>query len=61
MDTFVTNVQHLTADQYRARVQIVRSTADKMTGETIRQQLLDIAAQYERLADSMERERLGKS
>ena len=55
MDTFVTNVQPLTADQYRARAQLVRGTANEMAGATMRRQLLRIAEEYEGLADSLER------
>ena len=57
MDTLVETAQ-LTPDQYRARAQTVRSTADKMTRETVRRQLRRIAEDYELLADSMERAHL---
>ena len=38
---------------------LVRSTADEMTTDTIRRQLLRIAEEYDWLADSMERARFG--
>jgi hypothetical protein len=57
MDAFVEAAQ-LTPDQYRARAEIVRSTADSMTREAMRRQLLRIAEDYELLADSMERAHL---
>jgi hypothetical protein len=59
MDTFQTDADHLTADQYKERAKIVRSTADQMTRATMRRQLLRIAEEYERLADSIERGRFG--
>ena len=58
MDTFP-YAQQLSPHQYRARAMLVRSTADEMTTDTIRRQLLRIAEEYDWLADSMERARFG--
>ena len=59
MDDIRSYASRLTADQYRARAQIVRCTADQMSSVEKRRQLLDIAEEYEWLADSMERARFG--
>ena len=59
MDDIRSYAPGLTADQYRARAQIVRCTADQMTSVEKRRQLLDIAEEYDWLADSMERARFG--
>jgi hypothetical protein len=58
MDTFP-YAPRLSPDQYRARAKLVRSTADEMTRETMRLQLLRIAEEYDWLADSMELARFG--
>ena len=55
MDTFQAVAHHLTADQYKERAKIVRSTADEMNRATMRRQLLRIAEEYEWLADGIER------
>ena len=55
MDTLQADTQRLTPDQYRARAQLVRRTADEMTRETLRRQLLRIADEYDLLAGSVER------
>ena len=49
--------QRLTADQYKARANLVRSTAANTTDAVIRRQLLVIAEECERLADDMGRSR----
>lgn len=59
MDNIQAYTQPLTADQYRARAKLVRSTADEMTTDDIRRQLLRIAEEYDWLADSMELARFG--
>jgi hypothetical protein len=51
--------QYPTAEQYRERANLVRQRAETMNDADIRRQLLNIAMQYERLADSMERSRWG--
>jgi hypothetical protein len=51
--------QYLTAEQYRERANLVRQRAETMNDADIRRQLLNIAMQYERLADSMDRSRWG--
>jgi hypothetical protein len=58
MDAFAYSPQ-LSPDHYRARAMLVRSTADRMTRDTMRRQLLRIAEEYELLADSMDRSRWG--
>jgi hypothetical protein len=45
--------QYPTAEQYRERANLVRQRAETMNDADIRRQLLNIAMQYERLADSM--------
>jgi hypothetical protein len=54
MDSIEPNAQQLTSNQFRARAEIVRSTADQMTRATMRRQLLRIAAEYEWLAERIE-------
>jgi hypothetical protein len=41
--------------RYRRKAAAVRTQAEKMTDPTIREQLLDVACQYEALATSIER------
>ena len=55
------NIDHafpkeLRADQYRARAKIARGTAEEMTRETMRRQLLRIADEYEVLANRIEQD-----
>lgn len=45
----------LTADQYRARAHLARCTAEEMTRETMRRQLLRIAEEYDGIAGELER------
>jgi hypothetical protein len=59
MDTLQPHTHHLTADQCKERAQLVRSTADQMTRETMRRQLLRVAEEYEWLADNIEQGRFG--
>jgi len=42
---------HLTTDQCHQRAKLVRNFAKDVTSELLRQDLLDIAAEYERFAD----------
>jgi len=42
---------HLTADQCHQRAKLVRNFAKGVISELLRQDLLDIAAEYERFAD----------
>ena len=42
---------HLTRDQCHERAKLVRSFAKGVTSELLRQDLLDIAAEYQRFAD----------
>jgi len=51
---FESSFEQLTPRQYRARAQLVRCTAEEMTRETMRRQLLRMAKEYELLADSIE-------
>jgi hypothetical protein len=55
------DIKTLTANQYRARAQLARSTAAKMDKPATRQQLLKRAEEYEWIADSMERLSKAKS
>jgi hypothetical protein len=57
METFQTYPDQFSPDQYRARAQLARCTADEMTRETMRRQLLRLAEEYERLAESVEQAR----
>jgi hypothetical protein len=45
---------HLTADQCRQRAKLVRNFAKGVSSGLLRQDLLDIAAEYERRAESTE-------
>jgi hypothetical protein len=45
------------ADEYRERVRLLRSAAERMNTAEGRLHLLDIADEFEQLADSMERSR----
>jgi hypothetical protein len=56
MDTFRTYTEELTPDQYRARARLPRCTADEMTRETMRRQLLRMANDYEGLANTLEKQ-----
>jgi hypothetical protein len=42
------------AQHYREEAARIRLDAARFTGEGVRRQLLDIAAQYERMADSLD-------
>ena len=44
---------HLTSDHCHQRAKLVRNFAKGVTSDLLRQDLLDIAAEYERLADAM--------
>ncbi len=57
MDTFQTHPEELTPDQYRASAHLARCTADEMTRETMRRQLLRMAEDYEGLANTIEQRR----
>ena len=59
MDALETYRHSRTADQYRARAEFVRCTAAKMTSDEKRQQLLDIAEEYEWLVERIGRARFG--
>ena len=54
MDSIEAFTPPLTADQYRARANFIRATAVGKT-DTVRQQLLGIAEEYDWLADRVER------
>lgn len=54
MDNIQAYAQPITADQYRARANLIRRTADAMTSAGTRRQLLEIAEGYDRLADNMD-------
>jgi hypothetical protein len=55
MDDVRFDAHHLTSDQYRGRAQLARSSAAKMDKLAMRRQLLEMAEEYEWIADSMER------
>ena len=57
MDTFQTYPKELTSDQYRARAHTARCTAEEMTRETMRRQLLRMAEEYEGVANTIEQRR----
>lgn len=44
----------LRPDQCRARAEFIRDTANAMSAKDLRQKLLDVAEQYERLAERLE-------
>ena len=52
MDGFVP--AGLTADQYRARAAFIRLTAEAVTGLEVSQRLLNLAEEYDRLAERVE-------
>jgi len=54
-----THPQLLTAGQCREQGNRIRGVAETMSGADVRRQLRDIADQYDRLADSMDRSRWG--
>ena len=56
MDRFEAN--RLRADQCRARVEFIRRTAETMNLMEVRQHLLDLAEQYERVAELVEQARI---
>ena len=56
MDHF--DAGHLTPVQCRARAEFIRQTADTVSAKELRQQLLDLAKQFERLAHSQETRRI---
>jgi hypothetical protein len=53
-DTAVSQ-QRLTAEQYRERAKLARQAAQGVKSALLRHDLLDIAAQYDHLAESVER------
>lgn len=50
-----------TPEQYRERAALIRRQVETLSNAAVRRQLLDIAQQYEQVADSIERARLGVS
>jgi hypothetical protein len=46
----------MTAQQYRQEAERLRQLAEASASAALRQRLLDIAQEYERLADSLEEE-----
>jgi hypothetical protein len=48
-----------TAEQYRERAKLIRRQVETLSKAEVRRQLLAIADQYDRLAESMEQSRLG--
>ena len=57
MDSIEALTPRLTADQYRARANLIRSTAVGKT-DAVRQQLLAIAEEYKWLAERVQRSSL---
>jgi hypothetical protein len=53
------NPQLLSAEQCREQGNRIRRVAETMSGADVRRQLRDVADQYDRLADSMDRSRWG--
>lgn len=58
MDSIERLATPLTPKQFRARAEIVRSTANELARPTLCRQLLRIAAEYEWLAERLEAVRL---
>jgi len=56
MDHFVPS--RLTSDQCRARAEFIRRTAETMNTMEVRQHLLDLAQQYQRLAERIDEARI---
>ena len=54
MDSIDLLPDRFTADQCRARAEIVRSTANQVVRPTMRRQLLRVAEEYEALAERLE-------
>jgi hypothetical protein len=54
MDGFEIRGDHFAANRYRARAQLIRGTAAEKAGPTVRRQLLQIAEEYEWLAEAVE-------
>jgi hypothetical protein len=52
MDGFVPSC--LRADQYRARAEFIRLTAETVNALDLRQRLLDLAEEYDRRAEQVE-------
>ena len=52
------HVNHLTLEQCRERAKLVRYTAEAVRSALLQQDLLDVAAEYDQLADSTERGQL---
>jgi hypothetical protein len=50
---------HPPAERYRGRVKLIRYTAEAVKSALLRHDLLDIAAEYDQLADSTERGHFG--
>jgi hypothetical protein len=50
------HMRRVTADQYRQRAKLVRYTAEAVRSALLRHDLLDIANEYERLAENTERD-----
>ena len=59
MDRLEMRGDHLAANRYRARAQLIRGTAAETAGASVRHQLLQIAEEYEWLAEAVENGALG--
>ena len=54
MDGLEIRGNHVAANRYRARAELIRDTAADTAGPAVRQQLLQIAEEYEWLAKAVE-------
>jgi hypothetical protein len=59
MDGLEMRGDHLAANRYRARAELIRNTVPEKAGSGVRQQLLQIAEEYDWLAEAVETGALG--
>ena len=59
MDGVEMSGNRFAADRYRARAQLIRGTAAEKAGPAVRRQLLQIAEEYDWLAEAVEHGAVG--
>jgi len=59
MESLKLHGNQFAADRYRARAQIIRGSAAEGAGPTVRRQLLQIAEEYDWLAEAVENGAVG--
>jgi hypothetical protein len=59
MDGLEMRGHHFAANRYRARAQLIRGTAAETAGTAVQHQLLQIAEEYEWLAEAVENGAVG--